>query len=154
MRTLVSRAFTPRRVAELEPRIREISSELLDAMLAKEEFDFITDLATPLPVIVIAEMLGVEPERRLDFKRWSDDVIQASAMQSKPAELPRLRQSILELHAYLEAAIEQRRREPRNDLISALVEASQAEEDASSTPWISWPSPGCCSSPATRPPPT
>ncbi|MFY0567393.1 cytochrome P450 [Archangium lansingense] len=134
LRTLVSRAFTPRRVAELEPHIREISRELLEAMLAKEEFDLIADLAMPLPVIVIAEMLGVEPERRLDFKRWSDDVLLASAMQGTGKDLPRLRQSILDLHAYLESAIEQRRHTPRNDLISALVEASQSAEDGFLTP--------------------
>ncbi|MFY0522620.1 cytochrome P450 [Archangium gephyra] len=127
LRTLVSRAFSPRRVAGLEPRIRELSGELIDAMLAREEFDLIPELAAPLPVIVIAEMLGVEPERRLDFKRWSDDVLRATAMQGTHEELMRLRESILAFHAYLEAAVERRRREPRQDLISALIEASEAE---------------------------
>ena len=127
LRTLVSRAFTPRRVAELEPRIRELSSALLDAMLAQEEFELIRDFAAPLPVIVIAEMLGVEPERRLDFKRWSDDVLLAITLPGKIGEVARVRESLLEFHAYLEAAVERRRREPRNDLISALIEASEAE---------------------------
>ena len=126
LRTLVSRAFTPRRVAELEPRIRELSGELIDAMLAREEFDLLPELAAPLPVIVIAEMLGVEPERRLDFKRWSDDVLLAITPPDTHEELMRLRESILEFHAYLEAAVERRRREPRHDLISALIEASEA----------------------------
>jgi cytochrome P450 len=128
LRTLVSRAFTPRRVAELEPRIREISSELLDAMLARgEEFELIHELAEPLPVIVIAEMLGVEPERRLDFKRWSDDVLQAITLPGTIGEVNRLRESLLEFHAYLEAVVERRRQEPRDDLISALLEANKAE---------------------------
>jgi cytochrome P450 len=127
LRNLVSRAFTPRRVAELEPRMRELSGELIDAMLAREEFDLIAELAAPLPVIVIAEMLGVEPERRLDFKRWSDDVLLAITLPGTGAELVRLRESILAFHAYLEAAVERRRREPRQDLISALIEASEAE---------------------------
>ncbi|WP_375773685.1 cytochrome P450 [Archangium gephyra] len=127
LRTLVSRAFTPRRIAELEPRIRELSSELLDAMLAQEEFELIREFAAPLPVIVIAEMLGVEPERRLDFKRWSDDVLLAITLPGRIGEVARVRESLLEFHAYLEAAVERRRREPRNDLISALIEASEAE---------------------------
>ena len=127
LRNLVGRAFTARRVADLEPRMRELSGQLLDAVLAREEFDLISEVAAPLPVIVIAEMLGVEPERRLDFKRWSDDVLRATAMTGASEELSRLRQSILEFHAYLEAAIEQRRREPRNDLIGALIKASEDE---------------------------
>lgn len=127
LRTLVSRAFTPRRIAELEPRIRELSGELLDAMLTREEFDLILELGSPLPVIVIAEMLGIEPERRLDFKRWSDDVMLATTQPGTAGELSRLRESLLEFHAYLETIVERRRREPRNDLISALIEASEAE---------------------------
>jgi cytochrome P450 len=127
LRTLVSRAFTPRRVTELEPHIREISRELLDTMLAREEFDLVADLAAPLPVIVIAEMIGVEPERRLDFKRWSDDIVQATSLLNMGKDLPRIRNSILEFQMYLEAAIERRRREPRNDLISALIESSETE---------------------------
>ncbi|HYO66664.1 MAG TPA: cytochrome P450 [Archangium sp.] len=127
LRTLVSRAFTTRRVAELEPRIRALCGELLDAMLAREEFDLMAELAVPLPVIVITEMLGVEPERRPDFKRWSDDVLCAISLRAASEELGRLRESILEFHAYLEATVERRRREPRNDLISALIQASEAE---------------------------
>jgi len=129
LRTLVSRAFTPRRVAELEPRIRELSGGLLDTLLAREEFDLIPELAAPLPVIVIAEMLGVEPERRLDFKRWSDDVLLAITLPGTGAgaELVRLRESLLEFHTYLETIVDQRRREPCHDLISALIEASEAE---------------------------
>ncbi|AKJ03677.1 cytochrome P450 [Archangium gephyra] len=127
LRTLVSRAFTPRRVAELEPRIRKLCGELLDTMLAREEFDLIPALAAPLPVIVITEMLGVEPERRPDFKRWSDDVMRAISLRSASEDLGRLRESILEFHAYLETIVERRRREPRNDLISAIIEASEAE---------------------------
>ncbi|MCY1078366.1 cytochrome P450 [Archangium lansingense] len=125
MRTLVSRAFTPRRVAELEPHLREITRELLDTMLAKKEFDLVADLAAPLPVTVIAELLGIEPEHRLDFKRWSDAIIQAASFTIRDKRP--LADSIRQLQTYLESTIEQRRRIPRNDLISALVEASEAE---------------------------
>jgi cytochrome P450 len=125
LRSLVSRAFTPRRVAELEPRIRELASGLLDAMLARDEFDFISDLAMPLPVTVIAELLGVEPERRLDFKRWSDDVMKATAMGLSTLELTGIATSLRELIEYMEAAIARRRREPGGDLISALLQADE-----------------------------
>ena len=125
LRTLVSRAFTPRRVAGLEPHLREITRGLLDTMLARKEFDLMADLAAPLPVIVIAELLGIEPEHRQDFKRWSDAIIQAASFTIRDKR--HLGQDIRELQAYLEAAIEHRRREPRDDLISALVEASAAE---------------------------
>ncbi|HYO66665.1 MAG TPA: cytochrome P450 [Archangium sp.] len=131
LRTLVSRAFTPRRVAGLEPRLRELTRGLLDTLLSREEFDFMADLATPLPITVIAELLGIEPEHRQDFKRWSDAILLAvsySAQDKRP-----LGPSIRELQAYLEAAIERRRHEPHDDLIGALVEASEAEGGLLST---------------------
>ncbi|QRO02246.1 cytochrome P450 [Archangium violaceum] len=127
LRTLVSRAFTPRRIADLEPRIRELASGLLDTLLAREEPDFVTDLAEPLPVIVIAEMLGIEPERREDFKRWSDAVVQSTDFSTDKQELPRMIADLRDLNAYLEGAIERRRQQPREDLISALLEAGEQE---------------------------
>ncbi len=75
LRRLVSRDFTPRRIRELEPRIREIAKELLDKVEAKGEFDVMADLANVLPVTVIAEMLGVPPELNAKFKHWSDTII-------------------------------------------------------------------------------
>ena len=75
LRNVVNRAFTPRMVADLEPRIRELTTELLDRVAPSGQMDLTRDLAIPLPVIVIAEILGVEPERYEDFKRWSDDVV-------------------------------------------------------------------------------
>ncbi|WP_257449460.1 cytochrome P450 [Archangium lipolyticum] len=127
LRTLVSRAFTPRRIADLEPRIREIASGLLDAMLSREEPDFVADLAEPLPVIVIAEMLGIEPERREDFKRWSDAVVQSTDFSTDRREMPRMLSELRALNEYLEAAIARRRQEPRGDLISALLESGEQE---------------------------
>jgi cytochrome P450 len=72
LRSLVSQAFTRRAVERLAPRIREISEELLDAVKGRDRFDVIEAFAGPLPVIVIAEMLGVDPADRHEFKRWSD----------------------------------------------------------------------------------
>src|SRR5260370_27724747 len=75
LRRLVSRDFTPRRIRDLEPRIREIAKELLDKVEAGGEFDLMADLANVLPVTVIAEMLGVPPELNVKFKHWSDSII-------------------------------------------------------------------------------
>jgi cytochrome P450 len=75
LRMLVNRGFTPRRMASWEPRMREIVDECMAGLRAGNEFDVVTDLGIPLPVRIIAEMLGVEPDRRDDFKRWSDDII-------------------------------------------------------------------------------
>jgi cytochrome P450 len=75
MRNLVNRAFTPRRIATWEPRVREIARACVDQMRRAEDFDLVAGLGMPMPVRVICEMLGVEPERRDDFKHWSDQVI-------------------------------------------------------------------------------
>ncbi len=75
LRKLVSRDFTPRRIREMEPRIRELTEMLLDQAVARGDFEVMRDLANPLPVMVIAEMLGVERERYATFKHWSDAII-------------------------------------------------------------------------------
>src|SRR5260370_10747239 len=75
LRKMVSRDFTPRRIREMEPRIREIARELLDKVEAKGEFELMADLANVLPVTLIAEMLGVPAELHATFKRWSDRLV-------------------------------------------------------------------------------
>src|SRR5690348_4216299 len=73
LRGLVSKAFTPRTVETLRPHIQQVANRLLDAAIAAGEMDLIRDFAYPLPAIVICEMLGIPPERRDEFRRWSDD---------------------------------------------------------------------------------
>ncbi|MGH7290105.1 MAG: hypothetical protein ACREJT_02760, partial [Myxococcota bacterium] len=75
MREIVNRGFTPRRIASWEKRAQEIVDACLSGFERRERFDLVEGLAIPLPVTVIAEMLGIEPERRADFKRWSDAII-------------------------------------------------------------------------------
>jgi cytochrome P450 len=130
LRKLVSKAFTPRMVGELEPRIKEIVAQLLDHIEEQGgEFDLVRDFSTPLPLMVIAEMLGVEPERYREFKQWSDDMIRATGgAVVSPAERERLRGSMDDLRHYFEQAIEDRRRNPGDDLISALVRAEEERE--------------------------
>jgi cytochrome P450 len=129
LRKLVSKAFTPRRVELLAPRIQAILDELIEAVLDRGSFDLIQDIAYPLPVIVIAEMLGIPPEHRDDFKRWSDDLIHSIAGTAHGHPQEQIERSWEEVTAYLSATIESRRRAPRDDLITALVQA-QEERDA------------------------
>jgi cytochrome P450 len=86
LRRLVSRDFTPRRIAEMAPRIAQITNELLDRVAAKGEFEVMADLANDLPVLVIAEILGIPTDRHRDFKNWSNTIIASSAI---PPFLPR-----------------------------------------------------------------
>jgi cytochrome P450 len=131
VRKLVNRAFTPRLIKALEPRLREIARELLAPLRLQREFEFVRSFSTPLPVIVIAEILGVEPGRREDFKRWSDDVVSSTNRPTDETERARIRQSGTQLRAYFEEAIAQRRKEPREDLITALVRAEEEEQKLS-----------------------
>jgi cytochrome P450 len=123
LRRLVSRDFTPRRIREMEPRIREITNRLLDDAAKKGELEVMSDLANALPVMVIAEMLGVPSELYAQFKHWSDEVI-AGGNTIPGAPLPdHTIKAGDELRAYLFEAIEHRRKNPGADLISALVAA-------------------------------
>jgi cytochrome P450 len=123
LRKLVSKAFTPRRIHELEPRIRSITAGLLDRVAEKGSFDAMADLANPLPVIVIAEMLGVSAGDHEQFKRWSNSMISAfrpDAIGEVAAEAIAAKDA---LRAYFAAEIEKRRAAPSDDLVGALVAA-------------------------------
>jgi pimeloyl-[acyl-carrier protein] synthase len=122
MRALVQKAFTPRMIEQLRPRIVSIVDDLLDRIAERAgRFDVIADLAYPLPVVVIAELLGVPPQDREIFEEWSallaaslDPLVSSDLMQ-------RVTQARDALHGYLRGIIAERRREPKADLISALV---------------------------------
>jgi hypothetical protein len=126
LRGLVTKAFTPRAVERLAPRIQEIVDELLDAVEGKEQFDLIASFAGPLPTIVISEMLGIDPADQAQFKRWSD----ALGAGFDPAPTPEVQRSLAEastaLDAYLRRAVEERRADPSDDLISAMIAAEEA----------------------------
>jgi cytochrome P450 len=126
LRKLVSKAFTPRTVSLLGPRIRAIAEELLAPLRAADEFDFVRAFSSTLPVIVIAEMLGIEPNHRADFRRWSDNVVHATSRPSTETERAAVRRTNDEMRAYFQDAIARRRKDPGDDLLTALV---QAEED-------------------------
>jgi cytochrome P450 len=120
MRNIASSAFTPRIVAQMAPRISAITNELLDQVVSAGQMDVIKDLAYPLPVTVIAELLGVPVEKRADFKRWSDALV--SGFNNEEERAARLSE-IRSMYAYFTEVLEERRQHPQNDLISALLAA-------------------------------
>lgn len=127
LRGLINRAFTPRQVAALEPRIEAIAGELLDRVAASGQIDLIQDLAYPLPVIVIAEMLGIPAQDRDRFKRWSDKIVELAdtLVGSSSSEG---QQAHEEMEAYFRDIIAHRRAQPQDDLISALLAAELDNE--------------------------
>ena len=126
LRGLVNKAFTARRIESLRPRIQEIVDELLDAVEGKGGMDVIWDLGYPLPVIVIAELLGVPPDHREQFKQWSDGIVGTlGAPMASPETQQRAQTSVMELAAYFRDVVAERRREPKDDLISALISAEE-----------------------------
>jgi cytochrome P450 family 142 subfamily A polypeptide 1 len=123
-RNLVNRGFTPRRVEEQEPRVREIVAGLIDRVAAAGGCDFVADLAAPLPMIVIGDMLGVEPEDRDRLLRWSDDLILGTSATATPEAAAGAARAFAEYAEYHRGVVADRRARPRaDDLMSVLVHA-------------------------------
>lgn len=118
LRNLVNRAFTPRTVAALEPRMQAIVEQLL-AERPGDEFDLVQVLSYPLPMIVIAELLGIPTERRADFKRWSDALI--GTFDGSFDEKTMM--AVAEMFGYLQGVVAERKDHPGADLLSALTQA-------------------------------
>ncbi len=123
LRALVSKAFTPRQVKTLEPRIHEIVGELLDAVDGKGGMEMIAQFAYPLPITVIAELLGVEKERRDFFRAASQKIAVAMGPITDPSVALGAMSGRDELLTYFNELIERRKAEPRDDLVSELVQA-------------------------------
>jgi cytochrome P450 len=120
LRALVSRAFTARRIADLEPRVLELVRGLLEPGLSRSRFDLAQDFARPLTVAVIGDLLGVESERRADLARWSDDIFK-SVSGIGGHDRDRTKRSYEEFDAYFGAQIDARRASSRSDLLGDLV---------------------------------
>jgi cytochrome P450 len=133
LRGLMNHAFTPRRVEQLRPYIQRTVNELLDAAQDKPEMDVIHDLAYPLPVIVIAELLGLPANDRNRFKAWSDDLFAIlGTVQHKPqALLERAAQSLNEMTEYIKGLSRKRREHPQDDLLTALLSVTKEDPDYS-----------------------
>jgi cytochrome P450 len=128
LRRLVTKAFTPRMVEQLRPRIQAIADELLDTVQERRAMELVEELAFPLPITVIAELLGIPVVDQNRFREWSDAVVRPAL---GPAELERFAAQMREFVAYLRELFERRRREPADDLISALLQAEEAGDSLS-----------------------
>jgi len=126
LRSLVHKAFTPRMIEQLRGHIEDITDKLIGAMAGKDEIDLIKDFAFPLPVTVIAEMLGVPVEDQGMFSSWSDDLAGTLDLTDDRTVFDRAADATVEFYDYFKALAEKRRHDPKNDLLTALV---QAEED-------------------------
>ena len=128
LRILVSKAFTPRVVESLRPRVEELVATLLDEASERGEMDVVTDLAYPLPVTVICDMLAVPEKDRDALRRWSLDLTHTIDPIIPPDALARAQQSDKEFRAYLAELIAERRRNPGQDLLSRLIQAEDEGE--------------------------
>ena len=121
-RNLVNKGFTKRRVDDHEPKIRAIVNELIDRVAARGECEFVSEVAAPLPMIVIGDMLGVAPEDRDKLLRWSDEMLRAAGTDD-PALREAQARAALEYIDYQRRVIRARRDDPTDDLVSVLVHA-------------------------------
>ncbi len=123
LRKLVSKAFTPRLIEQLRPRVQLLADELLDRVAAQGQMNLIDDYAFPLPITVIAELLGVPTADQDDFRRWSQGVVSIEPTADRFARLVPDMQAFV---AYLTKLFALRRAAPQDDLISALVQVEEA----------------------------
>ena len=127
LRALLAKAFTPASIAALRPDVEKLAHDLVEQIPKSEEVDAIDAIAAPLPVTVIARMLGVPETEQRNFRRWSDAIVGA---QNEPMTGERL-QTFLELRAYFAQVSAERRRAPGEDLVSALTRVSETSETLS-----------------------
>src|ERR1044072_5175903 len=137
-RALIMKAFTPRIVASLEPRIRELARDLINRRIGDGEMDLAADFAVPLPMMVIAEMLGIPGADWPRFSQWSEVILRLSYTVSETTT-DRARQAAegfravtVEMYGYLEALLAERRSSPRDDLLTSLAAAEVDGEPLSS----------------------
>jgi cholest-4-en-3-one 26-monooxygenase len=123
-RALVNRGFTPRRIAEHEANVREHCRTILNAVCERGACDFVWELAAPLPLLLIADILGFEKEMHAELLRWSDDLLRGTTINPPPEVAHSACDAMLGFREYQLGVIAARRREPRQDLISVLCHAT------------------------------
>jgi cytochrome P450 family 142 subfamily A polypeptide 1 len=123
LRGLINKGFTPRMVKKLEVSFREIVKESLDAIAKQGRCEFVDDVAVPLPLLVIAEMIGIRREDRLRFHEWSDAMIRGDGARD-PAIIGAAGRAFVAYATYVTEIIEDRRKNPKDDLVSILVGAN------------------------------
>jgi cytochrome P450 len=123
-RALVRPAFAPRRIAGLEPQVRQIAEELVDRIVGAPEVELVSAFCRPLPMLVIADALGVAREDREDFERWSDAfVIGVGNTDKSPRHALEMLREINQFYDYFSALIDDRQATPRDDLVSDITHA-------------------------------
>jgi len=125
LRKLVNRGFTPRMVGMLEPKIRALTNEILDGIAARGTCDLVREVAVPLPLYIIAEMLGIPREDFPRFHDWSDRLINVAGNYEDMTKVMDATAAYTEYGTYLQEIFASRRREPREDLTGILVAAQQ-----------------------------
>jgi cytochrome P450 len=132
LRSIISKAFTPRAVQACEPLVDAFARERVDAILELGEANLIDEYAIPIPVIVIAEMLGVPREDHALFRKWSDDIVGAIGGKVDPRDSQR------EFNEYFTTVVEARQQEPRDDIISKLLQPNAKGEQLTQPEVISF----------------
>ncbi len=126
-RKIVSRGFTPRRIAQIEPKIRKSAEAFFARFEGRGHCDLMEEFANPLPVSVIADLLGLDPDRRDDFKRWSTALIVGSTRPGESGGFGGNLELFREFRAYMTDVIAERRQNPGDDLISTLIDSGEGE---------------------------
>lgn len=126
LRALVSRAFSPRRIAELEPSIREIVRGYLDTQVYGSGFDFVTDFGAKVPMMVISSMLGVPEEDREQVRQWTDQMLHREPGEIDASE--RIGPIIGQMAGYLIGYVNERREQPKDDMMTDLLQAEVEDE--------------------------
>jgi cytochrome P450 family 142 subfamily A polypeptide 1 len=120
-RNLVARGFTPKRVRDHEPKLRVMCDAIIDKISERGECDFVWDIAAPLPLLVIGEMLGFDPSDYDDLLRWSDDMIRGTSQSADADAVMKAAQAGIEWREFqLGVVADRRAREPQDDLVSIL----------------------------------
>ncbi|WP_128894844.1 cytochrome P450 family protein [Longirhabdus pacifica] len=125
LRRLISKAFTPRAIESLKPRMHELANDLIDEMMSKEDPDLMRDFATPFPFTVICEMLGVPKEAQSQFGMWSNQLIQSLGNQAAYLSIEK---DMDEFLAYTHELISLRKNDLQDDIISSLIQAHEGED--------------------------
>ncbi|MGH7987518.1 MAG: cytochrome P450, partial [Candidatus Binataceae bacterium] len=138
LRRLVTRAFTPRRIANLEGHIRSVTNQLLDKVVSSGRFELMNDVAAPLPVMVIAGMLDVPSTDYARFKYWSDKIVESDNTLPGTPQPPEIVSAFHDLRGYFAGEIERRRDHPGDDLVSLLIDAHETDEALSADELLSF----------------
>jgi cytochrome P450 family 142 subfamily A polypeptide 1 len=122
-RSLISRGFTPRQVKRLQPHIKEITQEIIESIRERGEIEFVSEFAVHIPLIVIAELIGLDPSMRDSLHRWSDAMMGGEGRGPEDPAMETAATAATEFIVYVSGLIAERRADPREDLISILTGA-------------------------------